>query len=88
MAYFDSPRAADLAVFAAPGWNFGFPNKAGHGGLRPTEMYVPLLLAGPGIPHERRPGPVRSVDLMPTLLGLLGRPVPAGLDGRVIPMGR
>jgi hypothetical protein len=88
IAYFDSPRAADLAVFAAPGWNFGFPNKAGHGGLRSTEMYVPLLLAGPGIPHERRPGPVRSVDLMPTLLGLLGRPVPPGLDGQVIPMGR
>jgi len=87
MAYFDSPRAADLAVFAAPGWNFGFPNQGGHGGLRPIEMYVPLILAGPGIPHERRPGPVRSVDVAPTLLHLLGRPVPTDLDGHVIPMG-
>ena len=84
MAYFDAPRAADLAVFAAPGWNFGFKNKAGHGGLRPTEMYVPLLLAGPGVPHERRPGPVRSVDVAPTLLHLLGRPVPTDLDGQSI----
>jgi len=46
-----------------------------------------MLLAGPGVPHERRTAPVRSVDLVPTLLDLLGRPVPAGLDGRSL-LGR
>lgn len=82
LAYFEGPRAADLAVFATPGWNFGFENKAGHGGLHPTEMFVPMILAGPGVPHERRTEPARTVDLMPTLLHLLGRPVPTDIDGR------
>ncbi len=44
---------------------------------------VPLLIAGPGVPagrvvHER----VGLVDVMPTLLGLLGLDVPGHLDGR------
>ena len=82
MAYFDAPRAGDIVVFAAPGWDFHKRNKAGHGGVRPGEMVTVMLLAGPGVPHERRTAPVRSVDLAPTLLDLLGRPVPADLDGR------
>lgn len=81
LPYFEGVRAPDIAVFAAPLWNFGFPNRSGHGGLRPAEMHVPLLMAGPGVPHERRPGPTRSVDLAPTLLHLLGRPVPTDIDG-------
>jgi len=82
MAYFDAPRAGDIAVFAAPGWDFSNKYKAGHGGVRPVEMFTVLLMAGPGVPHERRRAPVRAVDVMPTLLELLGRPVPAGLDGQ------
>ena len=82
MAYFEAPRAPDLAVFAAPGWDFGNHLKAGHGGVRPEDMFVPLLIAGPGVPHRRHPGPVRAVDVAPTLLELLGRPAPPGLDGR------
>jgi hypothetical protein len=84
LAYFEAPLAGDLAVFAAPGWDFGTRLKAGHGGLGPEDMFVPLLMAGPGVPHLRRPGPVRAVDVMPTLLDLLGRPVPPNLDGRTL----
>jgi hypothetical protein len=87
MAYFDAPRAGDILVFAAPGWDFHNRNKAGHGGVRPGEMVTVMLLAGPGVPHERRTAPVRSVDLAPTLLDLLGRPVPADIDGRSL-LGR
>jgi len=83
-AYFDAPRAGDIAIFAAPGWDFGEGLKAGHGGLRPGEMLTPLLMAGPGVPHGRRDGPVRAVDVMPTLLDLLGKPVPQDIDGRSI----
>jgi len=82
MAYFDAPRAADVAVFAAPGWDFSNKHKAGHGGVRPGDMATVLLMAGPGVPHERRTAPVRAVDVVPTLLELLGRPVPDGLDGQ------
>ena len=81
LAYFRARRAGDIAVFAAPGWDFGRTNRAGHGGLGPEDMHVPLLIAGPGVGQGRRTG-ARTVDVMPTLLNLLGRPVPPGLDGR------
>jgi len=83
-AYFEAPRAGDMAIFASPGWDFGRKHKAGHGGLRPVEMLTPLLMAGPGVPHGRRTEPVRAVDVTPTLLDLLGRPVPTDVDGRSI----
>ena len=70
-------------MFAAGGWDFGTSNRAGHGGLGGADMHVPLLLAGPGVTKTRPPA-VRTVDLMPTLLRLLGRPVPPDLDGRAL----
>jgi len=82
LTYFQSHRAGDIALFAAPGWDFENVNRAGHGGLRADDdMCVPLLLAGPGVPHARMKT-ARTVDLMPTLLHLLDRPVPPDLDGR------
>ncbi len=81
LAYFRSRYAGDLAVFAASGWDFNNVNRAGHGGLSPGDMFVPLMLAGPGVPHARV-DVARAVDLMPTLLGLLGRRVPADVDGQ------
>ena len=87
LAYFDAHRAGDLLVFASPGWDFEGGKKGGHGGVRAEDMHTVLLLAGPGVPHERRSAPVRSVDLGPTILELLGRPVPADLDGRSL-LGR
>ncbi len=49
---------------------------------------VPLLIAGPGVPARRRVGAnVGLVDLLPTLLDLLGLPAPARIDGRsLVPM--
>jgi arylsulfatase A-like enzyme len=87
LAYFDSHRAGDVVVFASPGWDFAGGKKGGHGGVRAADMQTVLLLAGPGVPHERRSEPVRSVDLGPTILYLLGRPVPAEVDGRSL-LGR
>jgi N-sulfoglucosamine sulfohydrolase len=52
--------------------------------------WSPLLLRWPGMgrPQTRREL-ISSVDLMPTLLELLGVPAPAGLDGRsVLPLLR
>jgi arylsulfatase A-like enzyme/Tfp pilus assembly protein PilF len=44
-------------------------------------LQVPLVLAGPGIHPGKVPTPVSLVDLFPTLLDLLGLPIPGGLDG-------
>jgi arylsulfatase A-like enzyme len=82
VAYFRAHRAGDIVAFAAPGYDFGTKNRAGHGGLRPGDMHVPMVIAGPGVPRGRRIPVARTVDLVPTILTLLGKPVPAGLDGR------
>ena len=80
-AYFRSRYAGDVAAFAAPGWDFTTLYKSGHGGLRPEDMLVPFAIAGPGVPHGVLKT-ARTVDLVPTILQLLGEPVPADLDGR------
>lgn len=80
LAYFRHRRSADVAVFAAPGWDFLVENRAGHGGIRREDVLVPLLLAGPGVPKGAVPV-ARTVDLAPTLLKLLDRPLPPGMDG-------
>ena len=51
--------------------------------LQEEVVHVPLLLWGPGIPVGRRiAAPVAHVDLLPTILELLGIPRPPWLEGR------
>ncbi|MFP4054887.1 MAG: alkaline phosphatase family protein [Phycisphaerae bacterium] len=82
VAYFRAERAGDIVLFAAPGWDFGTRNRAGHGGLRPGDVHVPMAIAGPGVPKGKRIDAARTVDLVPTILTLIGKDVPAGLDGQ------
>ncbi len=69
--FFDSPRSPDVFVSPADGYGFTSGKAGGHGGLSRSEMVVPLLFAGPGVPagHLRA---ARTVDLAPTLLAYLG----------------
>ncbi|MFC0674445.1 sulfatase-like hydrolase/transferase [Brachybacterium hainanense] len=59
-----------------------------HGMMGKQSLYdhsirVPLILAGPGVPAGQRRDPLTlHADLMPTLLGLAGAPVPATAEGR------
>jgi arylsulfatase A-like enzyme len=55
-----------------------------HGRTQYQEVVrVPLLVRGDGIPAGTRVAtPVSLVDLMPTILGRVGVPVPDGLDGK------
>jgi predicted AlkP superfamily pyrophosphatase or phosphodiesterase len=81
LAYFQAPRACDFLTFAAPLWDFGRSNHSGHGGIAREDMLTTMLIAGPGVPHKELDY-ARTVDLLPTLLALLGKPLPANLDGR------
>jgi arylsulfatase A-like enzyme/predicted Zn-dependent protease len=47
-----------------------------------STLHVPLVLAGPGVPAGRRDALARHVDVVPTVLGLVGLPVPPELPGR------
>ncbi len=86
-AYFRSKRAADIMVFCADEWDFTPGNHAGHGGMLAAEMHVPLLITGPSIPPGQQLSVASTSDLTPTILSLLGRPVPDDLDGVALPIG-
>lgn len=58
-----------------------------HGGvyhgssLYEEQVHVPLLIVIPGQPARRYAQPVESIDIAPTLLGLLDVDIPAGMRG-------
>ncbi len=62
--------------------DLGHPYEEGHGCLLfDATQHVPLIAAGPGVPAGRQVADqVRLVDIMPTVLDLLGLPAPAS-DG-------
>jgi arylsulfatase A-like enzyme len=76
-----SARSGDLVLAAAPGFDFRGPwelpaHRSGHGSLTPEHMLVPIAASVP-LPAA----PLRTADLLPTMLETLGVPVPPGLDG-------
>ncbi len=44
-------------------------------------MHVPLVIAGPGIPHGRHEALVYLLDLFPTFCDFVGAKIPAGVEG-------
>lgn len=92
----DHSRAPDVAISYA--WT-DEPNEAGwpgtvqgpvalageHGNASPYEMRSTLIVAGPGIgPGLVSDRPAGIVDIAPTLLDLLGLPIPRRWMGRVL----
>jgi tetratricopeptide (TPR) repeat protein len=50
--------------------------------LYDSTLHVPLIVSGDGVPKARVSRQVRHVDIVPTVLDLVGLPVPAGMDGQ------
>lgn len=58
---------------------------AGHGGLSPYEVHIPLMATGPSFKkHFTDTLPTSNVDLVPTVLHIHHLPVPETMDGRVM----
>lgn len=72
-----------VLVTADHGESLGEHEEATHGlFIYESSLRVPWILAGPDVPRGLRvPDPVSTVDVMPTLLDLLGFPVAESLDG-------
>jgi hypothetical protein len=78
----DSPRSGEIILSAARNWDFRakyepIRHYSSHGALHRDHMLVPLLMNK--APHKQ---PRRTVDVMPSALAALLRPIPEGLDGR------
>jgi len=78
---FKSPRCGDIILSAEKGSDlrkrYEHPeHKASHGAICPEHMKVPFLISSKLSQKIRR-----SVDVFPTVLQLLGKEIPAGIDG-------
>ncbi len=83
----DPERGGDFEVQVLPTCLLSpFPFGTSHGTPWAYDREVPLVFRGPGIRAGRVRGAARPVDVAPTLAGLLGLPVPPGLDGRPLPL--
>ena len=90
----DHARSADVLVSA--GWSdgenqFGYRGEvfvggtAGHGSASPWDIRAAFVADGPSIKNfQASPIPSGNIDIMPTVMELLGQPVPSDMDGRVL----
>lgn len=69
---FDSPRTGDVVLMAADGWAFYTGERGGHGSCLRRDMRITLFFAGPDLPRGAAIPHGRLVDIMPTVLGLIG----------------
>jgi len=92
-----NPRFGDLVAMAPPGTAISAAGLLGRlrsslmgggHGHRPDEpsMAGIFLALGRGVGAGFDPGEVRSLDVAPTVLSLLGLPVPDSMEGRPIPL--
>ena len=75
-----------IIVFSSDnGLSIGSHGLMGKQNLYEESIRVPLLISGPGIPvNSQSQAYTYLFDLFPTLCGLTGLPVPAGVDGKDI----
>jgi predicted AlkP superfamily pyrophosphatase or phosphodiesterase len=88
-ASFDPERSGDLVVLLKSGVTPIADTSRGyvstHGSPWDYDRRVPILFWRPGIAPFEQPLAVETVDILPTLAGLLGLPLPAGqIDGRCL----
>lgn len=78
-----SKRPTVIVLTSNHGELFGEHNQMAH----PEEVYeellrVPLLIAGPNVEPENMESSPYLTDVIPTIMGLCGLEIPAGLEGR------
>ncbi|MHC4441656.1 MAG: alkaline phosphatase family protein [Planctomycetota bacterium] len=70
---FDSSRTGDVVLMASEHANFNPAENGGHGSCLQSDMRTVMYFAGPQLPQGRKLHHARLVDVMPTILGLLGQ---------------
>ncbi len=78
---FSASRTGDVVISASKGWDLRKRHESpehhsSHGSLIQEHMHVPFFSNAPLPSH-----PSRTVDVFPTLLKLMGKDLPQGIDG-------
>lgn len=81
---FTAPRCGDVVVSATKGYDLRLKyedpeHRSSHGSLHKEHIRVPII-ANIGLPDI----PIRTVDIFPTYLRLLGHEVPENIDGKAL----
>lgn len=82
-----SATRSDIIITSRKGFNFMKISKGDHGDLSRESMMTPLILAGPKINASAELGPVRLIDLYPTMLTLMDfapNDYPQYMDGKLL----
>jgi arylsulfatase A-like enzyme len=74
--------STELVFTSDNGFNFASHRLVQKQAPYEESIRVPLVMAGPGIPHQSQDALVTQEDLAPTLLDMAGLPVPDTIDGR------
>jgi len=85
---YDRERSPDVSIVLKPWWMWGSGTSGTtHGSPYDYDTNVPLLFYGPPwILPSRIDNPVVVTDLVPTLAALMRVPVPAGAQGKRLPL--
>jgi arylsulfatase A-like enzyme len=70
-----------VVVTSDHGESIGEHGKIGHNGWYNEQLKVPLIIYDPASPSFVSDAPAQSIDILPTVLGILGVDTPASLSG-------
>ena len=80
-----APYGPDVIALLADNTSYGVAGD--HGGAQRAVQRIPIVFSGPGVRARTRPGaPIRSVDILPTVLRELGIKRTHWMDGRGYPL--
>jgi arylsulfatase A-like enzyme len=82
-----APYAADVVGLLRDNTSYGVAGD--HGGAQQPVQQIPIVFAGAGVGKKNSKAPMRSVDILPTILQQMGIAPHADLDGqaRAVPAG-
>jgi hypothetical protein len=77
-----APYAADVVGLLRNDTSYGVAGD--HGGAQRPVQEIPIVFAGAGVGSRDRRYPLRSVDILPTILRKMGIKRQPGLDGHAV----
>jgi hypothetical protein len=81
-----APYAADVVGLLKDDTSYGVAGD--HGGHQLAVQQIPIVFAGAGAGSRDSPVPLRSVDILPTVLKAMDIPSDRGMDGRGVTLPR